>query len=774
MSIRIMSKLQNLLFVLLLFAMTGCGASNSKIAGTDGNPSSKITAKFNWAADGKSTAKTVAAVPAGVVSVRLRITGPYQIAGDTSTASRYTAAKATFPAAAGSGSIAVFPGTGLIVIAEALDAGDTVLYEGIVSSLNGAPIAVAAGATTDLGTITIKAPPVKEADKPCLACHENSRDANGNSLVSNYKTSRHYNITASPAAKYGVNSVGCAGCHGPQHNDLVPSASGRCAECHTQATGFGPDLGTGSVSANHYAKPSRYLDATNGNCSTCHQPHLLSVASDERAAWAESGHGETAAAPWVPSASHAWRVTGSTANFQTGVPASDCLRCHTADGFAQFVSSGYTNVNNLPGDSTINSPLNCNACHTDNTFSMRPSTAFTAKYNAGNSSKTFPDVGTSNLCIACHSARENGDAIFTSSSDFSNKSFTNSHYMGSAAIMYMSNAFINFTSLTAPTPSNTEGKAFASKTTYAKTLLPDSASTPFGISGGVSSVHRLIGTPGIVIEGEPGNGTDYLAAGNIIASNGPCVNCHVQASNPNKGAAAASGNPLGIDLYAGNVPAKRDGTGHSLAALDEGTIKQICLPCHAHTKGLNLQNFIAVKVEPARTPFQDALELIKKILLNNYNIKYDGAAYPYFYDMQKDATGKTSLTDWTRKGVAGLPVDGLSQIQAKRLMGACFNLNLLARDPGAYAHGRTFSQRLQYDTIDYLDDLQMNFSALNTARTVYPAKFFGNNANTGYNVDLATYPVASEGILWLSGTHPNNNEILPPDTTTVIRVKLRP
>jgi hypothetical protein len=260
-----LGKLQNLLVVLLMFAMTGCGASN--IAGNDGNPSSKITAKFNWAADGKSTAKAVAAVPAGVVSVRLRITGPYQIPGDTSTASRYTAAKATFPAAAGSGSIAVFPGTGLIVIAEALDAGDTVLYEGIVSSLNGAPIAVAAGATTDLGTITIKAPPVKEADKPCLACHENSRDANGNSLVANYKTSRHYNITASPAAKYGVNSTGCAGCHGPQHNDLNPAVSGRCFECHNAAGNF-PTFHAGSDGTFAYVQ---------NKCDACHSPHTATL-----------------------------------------------------------------------------------------------------------------------------------------------------------------------------------------------------------------------------------------------------------------------------------------------------------------------------------------------------------------------------------------------------------------------------------------------------------------------------------------------------------------
>ena len=318
---RCLSTLQTLLFMLLLFALTGCGASSSNIAGNDGNPSSKITAKFNWAADGKSTAKAVAAVPAGVVSVRLRITGPYQIPGDTSTASRYTAAKATFPAAAGSGSIAVFPGTGLIVIAEALDAGDTVLYEGIVSSLNGAPIAVAAGATTDLGTITIKAPPVKEADKPCLACHENSRAADGNSLVAEYKTSRHYNITTSPAAKFGVTSTGCAGCHGPQHNDLNPSESGRCYDCHT-AAGVAPG--------------SHEMVTVQNKCATCHDPHTLEASlPSDGAARCTVCHsiGQNAGATYVQDNNGVRAVIGEFSKWShhvTGraVTDADCAVCH--------------------------------------------------------------------------------------------------------------------------------------------------------------------------------------------------------------------------------------------------------------------------------------------------------------------------------------------------------------------------------------------------------------------------------------------------------------
>jgi len=779
-------KTQNLLFLLLLFVLTGCGANSTTTAGVaDPGVSGKLAATFEWA-DGKSAAKSVAAVPVGVTTLRLRITGPYQIPGDTSSTSRYTAAKATFPAADLSGTVAVAPGTGLIVIAEALDAGDTVLYEKIVSG-----VSVTAGATTNLGTIVLNAPPVKVADKPCQSCHENSRDTNGNSLVSNYKTSRHYNITTSPVAKYGVNSVGCAGCHGPAHNDLNPSASGRCAECHTSALGFGPESGPGSLSASHYAIPARYLNDTKGNCTTCHQPHNQAAGKDERATWAESGHGEVAAAPWVPSSSHAWRITGSTANFQTGVPASDCLRCHTADGFAQFVSSGYTNVNNLPGDSTINSPLNCNACHNDNSYSMRPATAFTARYNAGKSPKTFPDVGTSNLCIACHSARESGDTILGITSNMNATGFKNSHYMGAAATMYMSNAFINYTTLTAPAATNNElnadgtKAAFASTKPYAKNNLPDNVSVPgYGIVGGTTSTHRRVGTPDIA-----GRETYLVGHPSAIATNGPCVTCHMQADNP-----VAGDTPENKDVP---VPAFRPGHGHSLK-IDQATAQQVCLPCHGeqhldgddgagnpiYTATVSLATLQSAMLEPQKECFQNGLNLLKQILQTKYMIKYDPAVYPYFYDLQK--AGTPAMTDWTRVNVAGvtdaavaafgsatltaIPVGGYNDIQAKRLMGACFNLNLLARDPAANVHARTFTQRLVYDALDFLDNNSMDFTALTSSRALNPAIYHGTNVN----VRASDGTLATESMIWMSGTHFNDPGAIAGVGTLLKPMKLHP
>jgi hypothetical protein len=344
---KVMGKLQYLLFAVLLFAMTGCGASN--IAGTNNSAPGKITAKFDWAADGKSTAKTVAAVPTGVVSVRLKITGP-TVAGVN-----YTRVKASFPAADGGGSVAVSPGTGLIVVAEALGAGDVILYEGIISSLKdvyGASIAIAvvAGGITDLGTISMAAPIYKVADVPCLGCHEDARAADGNSLVAEYKGSRHYSRTVSPSPSFnGLDysaSTGCAGCHTQNHKDLNPAASGRCFDCHNAAGNF-PTFHLGSDGTFTYVQ---------NKCDACHNPHSLAfdkptegvagctichaIGQNKGAAYVQDNNGVRAISAEFAKTSH--HVTGRAAT------DTDCAVCHlegkkvvTESGTAVAVDTAY-------------------------------------------------------------------------------------------------------------------------------------------------------------------------------------------------------------------------------------------------------------------------------------------------------------------------------------------------------------------------------------------------------------------------------------------------
>lgn len=682
----------------------------------------------------------------------------------------------------------------------------------LAAALNGCGSSSKEGNTSTAALDAI--PKVDEAS--CAQCHGSSYDpVSGVPIYSSYVQSKHFKNSLGEV-------IGCQDCHGggSQHNGVGPipytnpDAAGKCWGCHQPA--FTGAYGAPTpVEVAHFQNITttyrvQYIIPTSASgttCTGCHEPHNpdSGLGAGARTAWANSGHGTIAGAAWVPSASHKWRVSGGTEDFSTTIPANDCLRCHTADGFIQFAtgSKPFSSVANLPGDPKANSPLNCKACHNNDSFSVRGVSGVTTAYNINltdSAKKTlatsriaanFPNVGQSNICISCHSGRVSGPnltEIFKSGKwDLTNASFQNSHYMAAAGTMYMEVGFKNFTTLTAPAPKSNEGAAFVSTQTYNQTLSALNTTTPDGVAGGQNSAHRRLGTPLIA------NSEDYLAAANnpnAIASNGPCVTCHMKAFNP------VAGN--GFTPPAAGRPAN----GHSLE-IDEATAQELCLQCHAdaphldggtgtgagiYTTMATLADMEKAMMEPQSTAFQNGLTLIKQVLFTKYQITYDGSSYPYFYDenLPLKSGKKQAVTDWTRAG-------SLSQVQAYRLMGACYNLNVLARDPGAYLHARTYSQRLVYDTVDYLDNLTMDFSSLTTARAVTAAATAVAPASrtaleaalvgvyTGYDVNvlnptpglgttnLAGTGLASESMAWLAGTHYTDTK-----GTAPIALRLRP
>ena len=643
-------------------------------------------------------------------------------------------------------------------------------YSVAVVSLLAMAFASGCGSDNKEGTLSSPDSVAKVDEASCAQCHGSSYDSvSGQPIYAGYVQSKHFNNSTGEV-------VGCQDCHGggAQHNGVGPipftnpDSAGKCWGCHQNAF-LGRYEATGvptAIEAAHFynmtgagVHPAMYATTNfQKHCTACHEPHnpIQGLGKEERQAWASSEHGAVSEPAWA------------TEDFKAN---SSCLRCHTATGYANYVNSGFTNQAVFaPASDQGREVLACSACHTSDSFSLRPVASFTAPYNSGKSPKTFPSVGTSNLCIPCHSARESGDTV-SAVTDFSNVGFKNSHYKAAAAVMYMSNAFITYTTLTAPAATNNEGSPFASNKSYAKTLLPDNLSVPaFGVSGGTTSSHRRLGTP--LIAGSE----DYLpAGGSAIASNGPCVTCHLQADNAVQGLAGSA------------PPVFRTAHGHSLQ-IDSDAANQLCIPCHGdpspgHLNGgdgkghavytliNNLATLQSAMLEPQSAAFQNGLLLVQQLLLVKYQIKYDQSAYPYFYDLQKDATGKTAVTDWTRKNVAGvsdaasialgltaIPAGGFSQKQASRVMGACFNFNLLTREPGAYVHARTFTQRLVYDAVDFLDDNQMNFSALGTARALsagLPASAGLSGVFVGSNVNVfaSDGTLATETMAWLAGTH---------------------
>jgi len=676
----------------------------------------------------------------------------------------------------------------------------------------------------EAGVLPSDVPRVDEAS--CRVCHATSIDPiTKTSILTDYLASPH---------ALNETEAGCQGCHGggSQHNGVGPipypnpDTAGRCWTCHRPA--FLGAYGTPSAAEVahfqnitsyrvQYINPTSTDKTTCGGCHAAHNP-LTGNGAAERPAWAESAHGDVTSSAWLPSSTHKWLITGASTDFSQAIPASDCLRCHTADGYVQFSKSGYTSVANLSGDPKVNSALKCDACHNDASFSVRSVAQVSTFYNTSLVDKVtgktvtshqaalFPDVGQSNICISCHSARTSGPnltELFNSGNwNLSNASFQNSHYMAAAGTMYMEVGFKNFTTLTAPTPTLYEDGSAShaapykynaiAASTYNKTLSALNTTTPDGVAGGQNSAHRRLGTALIA------NSEDYLtAAGDAtaIATNGPCVTCHMKAFNP------VAGN--GFTPPAAGRPA----AGHSLL-IDEATAEQLCLQCHADAPHLdggdgagnavtttmtNLAQMESAMLEPQSTAFQNGLTLIKQLLKVKYMIDFDDTAYPYFFETGKAHTNANQIADWTRKNVAGvtdaavgllgnanitvIPTGGLTQIQAYRLMGACYNLNVLARDPGAYLHARTYSQRLVYDTVDYLDNNKMDFTSLTTARAMTAAGvtgLAGIYTGTNVNVHAAAVNLATESMAWLAGTHYNDPTGINGIDNTLMPLRLRP
>ena len=248
-----LGNLQYLLLAILVMAVTGCGASNlANLAGnSSSNGNAATTAKLVYT---NTTAKGVAKA---VASVAVPASFQVLVTGSDNNGKPLPLVRVNPPLVGGAYPTSVsvtniYPGKVSLSITATNSAG-VVDFEGYITDL-----VVNAGATSNAGTINMYNPTVKASETDCQACHVNTLDLNGQNLVANYKKSGHYFSNVSTAdSKYGVNTAGCAGCHGPSHNDPNPDASGRCFECHDQAN------------PNH----ATYLAGTQNNCGKCHTAH---------------------------------------------------------------------------------------------------------------------------------------------------------------------------------------------------------------------------------------------------------------------------------------------------------------------------------------------------------------------------------------------------------------------------------------------------------------------------------------------------------------------
>jgi mono/diheme cytochrome c family protein len=600
--------------------------------------------------------------------------------------------------------------------------------------------------STTVGSVTSSlASPLNDQFRLCTQCHGYTNPAgllmgsgtvaSGTALVGHHETSwyriigtTHFNNLDNPTngiTGYVIRIPKTAGAYASTTN---PNAR-TCFDCHGhEAKTNTQNSNPGDIAKYDATKATIYTDwAQSSHAGGLLAAKVAAAGSAPRSTAQvdtvmNTAVNETTAAAWLH---YDWSSTSRQA----------CQQCHTATGASNYLSNPatYNNTKNdfqhldqwTPASKTSNQRelLYCWACHSNAAPGIRRTPGvITADYNYSGVTAAFPDVGDSNICIACHRGMGASGESISSTTALTDATITGGtqgpitgHYLAAAGFMYVKNGFTAFIDPTTTVP----GGTYTYGASY--TMYYGSGSTP---SGQISSTHRKLGTT--LINGDSHNPAVFTP-GNFD-SNGPCVTCHMQ----------AAGQPT-------------RSTSHTLE-INANAFNQVCINCHATegTTTLTGDNFIAVFVDPQGEVFQDALTLAKTILKNNYRITYDNTIYPYFFDDALGAPGfATQVKNWTRTGVAG--VTALSASDARKLMGACFNIQILDREPAAFVHARTYVRRLVYDTIDFLDDKTINLSVGATALATTPGTY-GKGAAAYTDGTLTTLsPGTTEAMLYLIG-----------------------
>lgn len=550
------------------------------------------------------------------------------------------------------------------------------------------------------------------------------------------------------------------------------------------------------ITDTHFAKPNAFSNTSGGNtnngvgvkavtgyvmdyasekvCIDCHNPHGT---TDINLEWAQSAHADLTASAGTYM-SGAWARSNWSCNTTgtAGCGTSDnrpCQRCHTTAGFIAFAAS-LKNGDAIQAKSiqrgevslvTYTSGwkpemLKCNACHTDYRGTIRNPGAITGDYDNYSSSTntitsvmtftyyslashTYPDIAGSNVCMACHIARQTGATLKGMNNaaqlatgtiqpfNFSAKGIVSSHYLSGGGTVFTATGY------------HFDGRNFENSPYYR---------------------HSDIGTPA-----EPGTGT-----------NGPCIGCHMSRQDKN-----------GNHLF---LPVSRDDTGVI------GIASEACFTCHGPSTTLILD-----LVRDQKSMYAAALEALEYVLdkrgfyhndhfyplrtnkgtvtMTNGSAAVTGAdtlwatssavtgsvvtgSVPDYFKVDNDGTyykiiavaNDTTLTlasPYTGASGTGLPYsiilsgrtspdnrikNWLTQVgtglrsaatttdtdttgakTGKNNMGAAFNLRLLEHEPGAYVHNRIYVKRLIYDSIDWADDNSMNYSVGDTLTNYIPA-----------------------------------------------------
>ena len=369
--------------------------------------------------------------------------------------------------------------------------------------------------------------------------------------VGSYYCARCHNqdiMTGFDGSLHKTNSVTCTSCHTQgSHNPAVsaspcdschvkngvvanhPFAIGTaaCISCHNPHSTVGTVVvGAANVHYNNITSgmyPASFV-TSKASCADCHFTSAANLAVRQQ--WYTSGHARVTDTPW------------SAYDFKT---RAGCVQCHTTTGFIAYSTGKVTAAWGVDSDKT-KEVLTCVGCHKDITTGELRTVTPVQPY--ADDSYTNRNVGESNLCMDCHSGRNNGNSILVKvgTADFAVQPFIAPHYLAAAGTLH-GKAGYHF-----------PGQTYAFYS---------------------SNSHRAIG----------------MANNNGTGSAGPCVACHKNSTNGHTfaaGAIALCSNCHGSSMPAAQLASNQAAFANALVVLkamlkDQGYVYTAQYPYFSNT-----------------------------------------------------------------------------------------------------------------------------------------------------------------------------------------------
>jgi len=521
-----------------------------------------------------------------------------------------------------------------------------------------------------------------EQSSACIACHDDTPTGAAKSVKLSRITGQSIILEWKRSIHNTRNGAGCADCHEPSpghpnscnlcHNGIPqqttarhdvsvnPDADNKCAKCHTfsdpnKVVVFGNQTTHPHFEHFHNVTsatfPAKFVSSQNvGNCRHCHNPHDTSSNIRTFREWARSSKGDITSLAWT---TYDFKTRGNQNPAGANNFGDNCVRCHTATGFVNYITSNFRDIKTWPDTTTYPAKsadktkevLGCRACHDDGNgnaygYQIRGVGQITGFYNYSVNSKTttsvkirssvskaYPYINQSNLCLACHMGRVAGNnikalysQIQTSDPHFFTKAdFINSHYLTAGATIFK----------------------VAGYELYSSQRYNDSAAYK----------HKDLGVVYV-------NNTK-----------GPCISCHMEAAS----------NRSSRHSF---VPTDTSGTLEATA---------VCGSCH----GGNDPNAPALTnrgFETRRDGFHHALDLLQAKLALIPIPGKPGKTFAYQDKFPYFPNFFPATINWDAFGTG----------TGANMMGVVFNFNLLAHDYGAFAHNSLYAKRIVYDSLEWL------------------------------------------------------------------------